>query len=315
MRLPKPLRVGVIGVGSMGAKHARVYSQMPGAHLVGVVDKDEATASRVADACRCCAFASPQELAEHEVEAVSIAVPTSQHAEVTLEAISCGIHVLVEKPLAETLSMAERMVAAANEAGVCLMVGHIERFNPAVQKLKACIGEGVLGHVVSMSARRMGPYSPRIQDVGVVLDLAIHDINVMTHLCDEPVRRVYSTSGIVVHTSEDHATLALTFGEKTTGVIEANWLTPQKVRTLMVVGSKAVALLDYIDMTLDIHDDDWHRRVKVEKDEPLRVELEHFVTCCRDGVPPLIDGEGGAHAVAVGLAAVKSASMLQAIPL
>ncbi|MFW6057015.1 MAG: Gfo/Idh/MocA family oxidoreductase [Chloroflexota bacterium] len=310
-----PLRVGVLGVGAMGAKHARVYSGMPGVSLVGVVDKDEATSSRVADACLCCAFSSLHELVGHGVEAVSIAVPTSQHAEVALEAISCGIHVLVEKPLAQTVSLAERMIGAANEARVCLMVGHIERFNPAVRKLKACIGEGLIGHVISMSARRMGPYCPRIQDVGVVLDLAIHDINVMTHLCDEPVRRVYSTSGTVVHACQDYATLALTFGNKATGVIEANWLVSQKVRTLMVVGSKAVALVDYIAMTLDIHMDSRHRRVKVEKDEPLRMELEHFVACCENGVSPLIDGQGGAHAVAVGLAAVKSAATFQAVSL
>lgn len=315
MKPSKPLRVGVIGVGAMGARHARVYSQMPCVHLVGVLDKNRITASRVADACLCRAFTCSEEFAEHGVEAVSIAVPTSQHAEVTLEAISCGIHVLVEKPLSDSVGVAESMITAAYEASVCLMVGHVERFNPAVQKLKACIGEGLLGKVASMSARRMGPCSSRIQDVGVVLDLAIHDINVMTYLCDEAVSRVYSTSGIVVHACEDYATLALTLGDKTTGLIETNWLNPNRVRTLMVVGSKAVAVMDYIDMTLDIYDGDCHRRVVVEKNEPLRMELEHFATCCRDGVQPLIDGQSGAHAVAVGLAAMKSASTLQAVSL
>ncbi len=315
MKPSTPLRVGVIGVGAMGAKHARVYSQMPDVDLVGVVDKDDAIASQVAEGCFCRACRSAQELADHGVRAVSIAVPTSQHADATLEAISCGLHVLVEKPLAESVSCTEQMVTAAHEAGVHLMVGHVERFNPAVRRLKECIDEGVLGHVVSMSARRMGPYSPRIQDMGVILDLVIHDVNVMTHLCNESVRRVYSTAGIVIHTSEDHATVALTFGKGATGVIEANWLSPQKVRTLMVVGSEAVALVDYIAMTLDICKDETLHRVRVEKNEPLRAELEHFMTCCTDGVSPLISGPDGAYAVEVSLAAMKSASMLQAVSL
>lgn len=308
-----PLRVGVVGVGAMGANHSRVYSRMSGVELVGVVDADGATAAAVAGTCRCAGFGDTADLFHCGVDAISVALPTSLHVDASLDAIAHGVHVLVEKPIAGTVDLAERMTSAADAAGVCLMVGHIERFNPAVRRLKEYIDEGLLGDVISMSARRVGPYSPRSRDVGVILDLATHDINIMSHLSGGPVRTVYATAGSVVHSQEDHAILALTFDNGATGVIDTNWLTPHKVRTLTLVGSKAVAAVDYIDMTIDISDAKWKLSAKIEREEPLRLELEHFVSCCRDGSVPLVSGRDGAHAVAVARAAARSTATHRAV--
>jgi UDP-N-acetylglucosamine 3-dehydrogenase len=309
------LRVGVIGVGAMGANHARVYSRMAGVELIGVADADAATAHRVANICDCVGVAGATELFHLGIDAVSIALPTSLHAGAALDAMSRGVHVLVEKPAAGSEAEAGTMAAAADAAGVCLLVGHIERFNPAVQRLKQCVDDGLLGDVISMSARRVGPYSPRIRDVGIILDLATHDINIMTHLCDGPARTVYATAGSVLHTQEDHAIIVLTFDNGATGVIDTNWLTPHKVRTLTVVGARAVAEVDYVGMTLDIFDGDWRRGAKVEKAEPLQRELEHFVSCCRGGRRPLVSGSDGAHAVAVARAAMESTRTNRALVL
>ncbi|HHE41410.1 MAG TPA: Gfo/Idh/MocA family oxidoreductase [Dehalococcoidia bacterium] len=291
----------------MGANHARVFASLPDAELIGVVDSDTLTAARVAGACDCRSMDGIEGLIEAGVEAVSVAVPASMHADVAVEVIQRGIDLLVEKPLAEGLEQAQYIVESARSSGAVLMVGHVERFNPAVMKLKECVDQGLLGNIISMSARRVGPYSPRIRGAGIILDLATHDINVMGHLCDGPVQRVFARAGSVLHTREDQASLMLGFKSGATGLIETNWLTPHRVRTLTVVGSEAIAEVDYIGVTLDIYDGAWHRRANVVTQEPLRVELEHFVRCCRERATPLVCGEDGVHAVAVALAATVSA--------
>ncbi|NJE02067.1 UDP-N-acetylglucosamine 3-dehydrogenase [Thermococcus sp. JdF3] len=305
------LRVGVVGVGMMGQHHARVYSELARegkVELVGVADADFERAKEIARRFDTIPYADYRELAKEKLDAVSVAVPTSLHRDVALEFINEGTSVLVEKPIADTIENAKAIITAAEEAGVTLMVGHIERFNPAVLRLKELISGGELGEMVTISAKRVGPMAARIRDVGIIIDLGVHDIDVISYLFSEPVRTVYARAGNVVHPAgvEDHALITLGF-EEGTGIVETNWLTPHKTRTLTVVGTAGIAYLDYIDQTLRLYNSDWVKEAKIQRREPLRNELEHFIECVEKREKPIVDGEAGLHALRVALLAQESA--------
>jgi len=304
--LTKPLAVGVIGVGAMGKNHARVYSQLTGVKLVGVADTDEALAASIARDYNCQSFTDYNALLNEKLDAISIAVPTTRHKKVALDAIGKGTSVLVEKPIADTIENADEIIKAARQKGVKLMVGHIERFNPAIIKLKELIDNRQLGDIISMSAKRVGPYNPRIRDVGIILDLGTHDIDIMSYLYGERIKRVYASAGSVIHSHEDHAILTLSFDDGSSGVIETNWLTPHKVRNLTVIGSTGIAEVDYIGTTLRIFDKEWVRNAKTSQGEPLKLELLHFIDCVQHNKEPLVSGGDGKHALEVALAAAES---------
>jgi UDP-N-acetylglucosamine 3-dehydrogenase len=301
------LSVGVIGVGAMGKNHARLYSELPNVELIGVADVNEILATSIAQTYGCKPYADYHDLLDGNLDAVSIAVPTTLHNKVALDAIKKGINVLVEKPIADTVENADEIIKAARENRIKLMVGHVERFNPAIIKLKELIDSGLLGDVVSISAKRVGYYDPRIRDVGIIIDLGTHDIDIMSYLYGEGVKEVYASAGSVVHSHEDHAIITLNFGSGSSGVIDTNWLTPHKVRNLTVIGSKGIAEVNYIEETLRIFDQEWIRDAKIEKEEPLKLELMHFIDCVQHDREPLVSGEEGKHALAVALAAVESA--------
>jgi len=305
--LRRRLRTGVIGVGAMGKNHARLYSELPNVQLIGVADANESLAASVARSYECKSYADYHDLLGQELDVLSIAVPTTLHKQVALDAIKKGINVLVEKPIADSVKNADQMIRAARKGRVKLMVGHVERFNPAVKKLKQLIEGGLLGKVVSVSAKRVGPYNPRIRDVGIILDLGTHDIDIMSYLYGEKIREVYASAGSVVHSHEDHAIITLSFDNGRSAVIDTNWLTPHKIRNLTVIGSQGIAEVDCIEQTLRIFDQEWVRDAKIEKEEPLKLELLHFVDCARNNRQPLTSGQDGRHALAVALAAVESA--------
>lgn len=303
--MKKLLRVGVIGVGEMGINHARVYSQLPDVKLIAVCDIDKRRASSIARSYQCKPYVDYNDLLNKNLDAVSIVAPTTFHSEIALAAIEKGISVLVEKPITDTLEKADEMIRAARKNGVELMVGHIERFNPAVIKLKEMISQGILGDIISISAKRVGPYNPRIRDVGIILDLGSHDIDIIAYLYGKNTKQVYASAGSVFHNHEDNAIIVLSFN-RGSGVIETNWLTPHKLRKLNVIGSEGIAEVDYIDMTLKISNKEWVREVKIEKVEPLKLELQHFVNCVRLNEEPLVSGEDGKHTLQVALAALES---------
>ena len=222
----RTVNVGVIGVGAMGYNHARVYYKLEEANLVAVSDVSERTLNKVAKKYDAKGFTDYEDLLKDpEIEVVSVCVPTTFHHDVVMEAIKHGKHVLVEKPIAFTLKEAEDMIAAAKEAGVILATGHVERFNPAVQKAKELIDNDVIGDIVSASAKRVGPFPPRIKDVGVTIDLAIHDLDVMNYLFDEDVIQVYGTMNSILEKCEfeDHAEIMINFKNESTGILEVNW--------------------------------------------------------------------------------------------
>ncbi|AJC71443.1 oxidoreductase [Thermococcus guaymasensis DSM 11113] len=305
------LRVGVVGVGMMGQHHVRVYSELAReekVELVGIADANFERAKELAKKYGTVPYGDYRELAKENLDAVDIAVPTSLHKDVALEFISHGTSVLVEKPIADTIENARAIIQAAEEAGVTLMVGHIERFNPAVLRLKELIERGELGRVVTISAKRVGPMAKRIRDVGIIIDLGVHDIDVISYLFGKQVRTVYARAGNVLHPAgvEDHALITLGF-ENGTGIVETNWLTPHKTRTLNVVGTGGIAYLNYIEQSLKLYNSDWIKEAKIQKREPLRNELEHFIECVKAGKKPIVDGRAGLHALRVALLAQKSA--------
>lgn len=300
------MRAGVIGVGSMGQHHARIYSQMNDVELVGVVDVNKEAANLIAKKYHTTAYTEVEKLLRQNLDAVSVVVPTTLHRDITLKALEHGTHVLVEKPISNTLETAGEMINAARDAGLTLAVGHIERFNPAVIRLKEIIEAGTLGKIVSISAKRVGPYNPRIRDVGIIMDLGVHDIDVISHLYDQRINAVYTIAGRDIHAFEDHATIMLKCDSNLSGMIETNWLTPHKIRTLSVIGLEGVAYLDYLKQSVELHDEQWIRRAKIEEREPLLNEIECFIDTISGRGNYICTGEDGLHALEVSLAAIES---------
>lgn len=300
------LKIGVIGVGKMGLNHVKIFKSMKNVNLVGVADVNEVMVKEVAAEYGTQAFTDYKELLAQGLDAVSVVVPTTLHKQVAMDSFEAGCHVLVEKPISATLEEGKEMIAAANRANRKLLVGHVERFNPAVKILKEIIDDGVIGDIVSISSKRVGPYCPRISDCGIILDLAPHDIDVISYLYQDRVREVYAIAGKTFHSQEDHATLMLKFHRGTAGVIETSWLPPHRVRRLNVVGVSGVASLDFIDQKVVVYDKDWAREANVTRREPLRNELEYFTRMVSGDAEPLVTGEDSLHALSVALTAIDS---------
>jgi UDP-N-acetylglucosamine 3-dehydrogenase len=320
----------------MGRNHARVYHEMPGATLVGVADQDEGSVSQVADRFGCHGYSSHIEMLEREKpDAVTVAVPTHGHAGVVADAFAAGCHVLVEKPIAATLDEADRIIRAAAVARRVLMVGHIERFNPAVIELNRRIAAGELGRLFQCHARRLGPFPPRIRDVGVVIDLATHDLDVMRLLTGSEAVRVYAETKREIHTSnEDLVCGLIRFGDGALGVLEINWLTPTKIRELTVTGERGMFRADYLTQDLFFFENaevgyaGWEQlamlrgvsegpsvHYAVQKREPLRVELESFLSAARGDASDIVEGKDGKEALRLALALIESGQRGQAVEL
>ena len=224
-----------------------------------------------------------------------------------MEAIKNGKHVLVEKPIAFTVEEAEEMIAAAKEAGVLLATGHVERFNPAVQKAKELIDDGVIGDVVSAFAKRVGPLPPRIKDVGVSIDLAIHDLDIMNYLFEEDVTQVYGSMNCSFDDSEfeDHAEIMVNFDNESTGIIEVNWLTPYKRRELELTGTAGIISVDYIKQSIEVYGK-FAQDIQIKHEEPLKSELNSFLNSVMNKEEPEITGEDGLKALKMVIAANRS---------
>ncbi len=325
------LRVGVIGLGAMGRHHVRVYNELPNASLAAVADISASAAARISSQYHVKGFTDIDDLLNAgDIDLVSIAVPTSLHFDTTMKAIERGIHVLVEKPIASTVAEACEMIDAAHRTGVRLMVGHIERFNPAIQELKRRIGQ--VGTVFQVSARRVGPFPDRIRDVGVVVDLASHDIDAMNFVLESPVETAYAQIARRIHTShEDMLIGTLRFANGTVGALDVNWLTPTKIRQLTVSGIKGTFVADYLTQDLAFFEngdvssewDDLREFQKVSegnairysfaKREPLKEELSAFVQSIIDGTDVPASPESAADTLAVALGLIESSRIGQPV--
>jgi UDP-N-acetylglucosamine 3-dehydrogenase len=300
------MKVGVIGLGEMGRNHVRIYSQL-GCELLGVADTNIERAKEIGKKYGVKYYADYHDLLPN-VEAVSIVVPTTLHHAVAMDCSREGVHYLVEKPIASNLYDAEEMIEAAESNRVSIAVGHIERFNPAVIKLKQIVDDGILGKLLIISTRRVGPFVPRVRDVGVVIDSATHDIGVIKYLLGKDPISVFSRSASLKHSKEDHAIIVLNFVE-TTACIEVNWFTPHKVRTLVATGSKGIAYLDYIDQSIRVfnsHDEVDLGIVEVRRAEPLKLELDDFLKSVAERRKPAVTGEEGWSILKIALESCKN---------
>jgi UDP-N-acetylglucosamine 3-dehydrogenase len=314
------LRVAVVGAGAMGVRHLHKLSEVPGVHVAGLVDPDPA-ADHIAAAAEVPRYATIGELiVAGAVDAVCVATPTPTHHDVVSAAINAGLHVLVEKPISSTLAEADDLIAAAERAGVVLAVGHVERFNPVVHELRRLIAEGALGTVSSILARRVGGVPPKEPVTDVIIDLAVHDIDVMGFLLDAEPSLLAAHGSRTFHRSRhDSAEILLRIGAAS-GFIQANWVTPTKVRTLTVTGSHGVAEANYLTQELRLYETAWiedavdftefveafgHPReliLPVARQEPLWRELVAFAHDARAGsISESVSAAEGRRALSVAL--------------
>ncbi len=288
------LRIGVVGVGVMGSNHARVLSDIPGVELVGVADPDRKRRDFVSDTLGCAGFDDVDALLDSGVGAVTIAAPTHLHHDIALKCISRGVHVLVEKPLASTVAEGRAIVAAARRAGVTLMAGHVERFNPAVQSVKRAIKNQ---DILSIAITRVGPFPPRMSNVGVVIDLGVHDIDLIRWFTESEIVEIQPQMSSAIAEREDIALLQFRTASGVLAHINTNWLTPFKARNIHIATRDKYLIADLLTLQVTecfgFQPDGSYsmRHLSVGYAEPLRAELVAFLDAIRTGERPAVTGE------------------------
>jgi len=314
------LKLGVVGVGSMGQNHARIYYEM--GCLSGVYDAFSDMSLKVASKFNTVAYSNISDLLAN-VDAISVCTPTTNHYDVAIEAIMAGKSVLVEKPFTGDILKAKTLCEEAEKSAVTLASGFVERFNPVVDATKSALLSGKFGQLVTISARRVSSFPSRIRDVGVIMDLAIHDIDIIRHLTGSKILSVYARGGKMSNPKyEDHANIMMELENGALGLVETNWLTPMKVRTVALTCSKGFAQMNYTDQSLEFsttHIDnidisntshipmelDTHHTI-VKKMEPLKRELESFVKAASSSSPADVNGWDALENLRVCIAALQS---------
>lgn len=311
------LGMAVIGAGFWGRNHARNLKELKETRLVAICDRDEAKAKAVAKLFGVDAYSDSGIMLERkDVEAVTICTWSTNLANEALRSLKAGKHVLVEKPMANNVQEAKKVIALAKRKQRYLMVGFLMRFIPGLHRIKESVEKGEIGSVVYATARRVSQWPERIGDVGVVKDLAIHDIDITRYLFDDEPVEVYAKAGSFRHKKfEDHAQILVTFKGKKTAFIEANWLTPYKIRKLTVTGSEAIVTLDYITQEVTIETSGQTLVPRYDVREPLKMELQHFATSVLDDREPIITGLDGLKALQIAESALTSARKGSAVRL
>jgi len=305
----EPIPVAVIGAGNMGRNHIRVFTQVPAAELVAVVEPDPSRAADVADTYDIPVVDSVSELSG--VAAASIAVPNELHQQIALECIDQGLDILVEKPLAPTVAAAEAIVAAARANDCLLQVGHIERFNPAIDVLTEVLSNQT---IIALEAHRLGPFEDHLSGENVVLDLMIHDLDVVQALVDSPVDEIQAM-GVKQHSSTyDYVVAIISFANGAIATLTASHITHGKIRNLSVTTADAYTTVDYQQQDVEIQQKGMSQETQefslggmrkstatvqpyVQTQEPLQLELEHFLSCVRTRDEPRVTGDDGVRAV------------------
>jgi UDP-N-acetylglucosamine 3-dehydrogenase len=306
-----PLRGVIVGLGMMGAHHLRILSSLPNVDVVAVVERD---AERMKERLRIypdvSGYASLEEATQaHELDFACVAVPIGALPGCAAIALTAGLHVFVEKPMAPEEGQGRELVAAAAERELVLGVGYVERFNPAVVALKQKLGEGTIGRIVQMHARRLSPFPNRDSMAGVALDLATHDIDLMRDLAGSEIEHVYAEAftGSEERT-EDLISAVMRFDSGATGLLEVNWITPTKVRELSILGEGGMFVVDYLKQDLTYYEHptqatEWDQlagmrgggegdmiRFALERREPLRLQWEAFIDAVRRGRDAPVNG-------------------------
>lgn len=300
----QPLKIGVAGAGVMGRNHARVLTDIRDVELAAVFDPDTLVATGVAEAYGAKPVTSVEAFVEAGLDAAVIATPNRTHADLGVALLERGVHVLVEKPIAATIEDAQRLIDAAKANDRVLMVGQVERFNPAVEAVKRAIEDE---DVISIQITRVGPFPPRMGEVGVVIDLAVHDIDIIRHLTDSEIVEVQPQLARTKAEREDTALLQFRLANGTIAHITTNWVTPYKTRTLQVATKAKFVVADLMTRQVTEYfgqqpDGSYSTRgVMSWPNEPLKKELEAFVHAIRTGEPPAVTGEDGLRNLEVAL--------------
>lgn len=300
------MKYAIIGVGNMGKNHARAAHELDSTELVAVADASAQTANAIAKLYQCAAYDDyVKMLDECEIDAVSICVPTTLHTRVAMECLRRGKHVLLEKPIAPTVEEGLQLQAFAREQGVQLMIGHIERFNPAVVKVKELLRNNEIGRVVSIMARRVGVFPPQIRDANIAVDLAIHDLDIVSYLLDEfPVDVTSDKRRNHIELREDSVEFFLRY-PSAAAYVQANWITPVKIRKLNITGTDGYLEMDYINQKIQFYKSNYEKyrdepghisgysdyvlkymepdlvEIQVAKREPLKEQISYFVHAIR----------------------------------
>mgnify|MGYP001289233039 CR=1 FL=1 len=299
-----PLKFGVAGAGVMGRNHARVLTDIRDIQLTHVFDPDAVTAEGVAAAYGASAVTTAGAFADAGLDAAVVATPNRHHADLSVALLEKGVHVLVEKPIAATVEDARRIIDAAKANNRILMVGQVERFNPAVEAVKRAIDGD---DIISIQITRVGPFPPRMGEVGVVIDLAVHDIDIIRHLTGSEIVDVQPQLASTKAEREDTALLQFRLENGVIAHITTNWVTPYKVRTLQVATQNKFVVADLMTRQVTEYfgqqpDGSYSTRgVMSWPNEPLKKELEEFARAIRTGEPPAVTGEDGLRNLEVAL--------------
>jgi UDP-N-acetylglucosamine 3-dehydrogenase len=290
------LKAGVAGAGVMGRNHARVLSEMRDADLVAVFDPDAAVAEAVASSFGATPVTTAQAFVDAGLDMAVVAVPNRHHADLGVALLEAGVHVLVEKPIAADIAGARRLIEAARDNDRVLMVGHVERFNPAVETVRRAVADD---DIISIQITRVGPFPPRMGEVGVVIDLAVHDIDIIRHLTGSEIVEVQPQLARTKAEREDTALLQFRTASGVIAHITTNWLTPYKTRTLQVATQQKFVVADLITRQVTEYfgqqpDGSYSTRMLNSwPAEPLRLELEAFVRAINTGETAAVTGEDG----------------------
>jgi predicted dehydrogenase len=299
----KPIKVAVIGAGKLGARHAQVYSKLPGVELVGVCDLVDSKAKLVGELCECPAYHDYHKLL-NLVDAASIAVPSTLHYSVSKEFLKNRVNLLIEKPITTSLKEADELLRLANKNQLILQVGHIERFNSAIRAIK-----NVIKNPRFIECHRLGPYDPRVSDVGVTLDLMIHDIDIVLDLVKSPIRSVDAVGAYILSKTEDISNARIRFKNDSVCDLTASRVTNDVFRKVRIFQDDAYISLDYVTQEAliftrknhSIH----HKKIDIKKNDSLKEELSAFVDCVRTKRQPLVSGKEGRNALALALRILK----------
>jgi len=314
------LRTGVIGAGVMGQNHVRIYKDI--SNLVGVFDADIQIADKISKKFEIKAYRTQEELLK-DVNAVSVVVPTIFHKEVGLKCVKNKVHALIEKPLAPNLDDSKEIVEAFKKSNLKLAVGHIERHNNVVKLLKNGLESGKWGKIVSITARRFSSYPHRVKDVGVIFDLSIHDIDVICYLLNNNPTFICGMGSSSKNTGqEDNVNILMNFDNGLTGICQTNWLTPNKIREILITTTSHHIRADYLKQTIKTSVSEYSEvdesnlfktkikyedeLIQAEKIEPLRNELVDFLSCIENDNLPFVTGEEGMRAVNIAQNALNS---------
>ena len=304
------IAAGVIGVGNMGQHHARIYAELPQCRLIGIYDPDIQQAERIAYQYRCEAFPTLEALLSAPIEAVSIAVPTSLHKEIAIKALNHHLHVLLEKPLAGTPEEGKAIREVAYHTGRQCMVGHVERFNPVVHTIKQILEDEP---TLALNITRVGPRPPRIKDSGVIIDMAIHDIDLVRFLLQDEVEAIFCVTSSTDTSFEDAASILMRTRKGTAVQLTTNWITPYKAREIQLTTASRIIKADLLnrqvrefrkfstDSCLVAHH-------PVSYNEPLRLEIEAFLQAISTGGPVPVSVDDGLTALQIATEAIQAAT-------